>query len=487
MSRFSAERIKRFLFENNSVRQIVLKNTFWLSASEIGGRILRAGIVIYAARVLGAEGLGIFSYAVSLSALFSIFADLGLGSVLIREGAKSAEARKKYFGTAFVIRFWLTVVSAALIFWGAPLMTKIPLSSPLLFFTVLVFIFDSFRGFNTSLFRSAEKMEWETAVNMATQAAVLAAGFLALNSSETPEALAAAYAVGSGVGFAFAVYFARSHMREIWRSFDRSLVRKIVSAAWPFSVAGILGAVMINTDTIMLGWFRGAVEVGYYSAAQKPILLLYIIPSFLAGGFFPAFARFANTDNDRFRSLLEKGLATVFLCALPLTIGLILVAEAGVALLYGAEYAPAVLPLKILSLTLLMTYPMSFIANSIFAYNKQKTLIVYGIIGAASNALLDILLIPNWGMEGSAWATVITQIIGNTFLWLTLKKINNFGVLPQIRKMIFASLVMGLVIIGAQTLALPLLLIIPIGLVSYLATLFALKERLFGDLKAILG
>jgi len=71
-------KIKEFLFENKSMRQMVAKNTAWLAIGEMVSRLIRAGLIIYAARVLGTEGYGVFSYALSLAALFTIFSDIGL-------------------------------------------------------------------------------------------------------------------------------------------------------------------------------------------------------------------------------------------------------------------------------------------------------------------------------------------------------------------------------------------------------------------------
>ncbi|MCL5004783.1 MAG: hypothetical protein M1170_02470, partial [Patescibacteria group bacterium] len=59
------QKIKSFLFENKTTRQTIAKNTFWLFFGEISSRVLRAAIVIYAARVLGADGWGVFSYAIT--------------------------------------------------------------------------------------------------------------------------------------------------------------------------------------------------------------------------------------------------------------------------------------------------------------------------------------------------------------------------------------------------------------------------------------
>lgn len=96
------QRIKSFLFENKTAKQTVAKNTVWLSISNFGGRLIKAVIIIYAARILGAAGYGVFSYAVTLAGFFGLFVDPGINSVLIREGSKaSPEERKSLFQPRF--------------------------------------------------------------------------------------------------------------------------------------------------------------------------------------------------------------------------------------------------------------------------------------------------------------------------------------------------------------------------------------------------
>src|SRR3989304_2441108 len=101
------KKIKEFLFQNKNIRQTIAKNAFWLSFGEIIGRILRAGVVIYSARILGAEQWGVFSYAITLAAMFTIFSDIGLSSVLTREAAKDPLNRDRYFSTIFVFKIIL--------------------------------------------------------------------------------------------------------------------------------------------------------------------------------------------------------------------------------------------------------------------------------------------------------------------------------------------------------------------------------------------
>jgi len=71
------KKIKSFLFENKTISQTIAKNTFWLSISNILGKILRAIIIIYVARVLGAESWGIFSYALTIASTLTLIMDFG--------------------------------------------------------------------------------------------------------------------------------------------------------------------------------------------------------------------------------------------------------------------------------------------------------------------------------------------------------------------------------------------------------------------------
>ena len=77
----------------------------------------------------------------------------------------------------------------------------------------------------------------------------------------------------------------------------------------------------------MVGWFREAEHVGFYSAAQKPIALLYILPSLIVGGFFPALARLAKKDEEKFRQIFERALTMITTIAFPVAFGIILTAE----------------------------------------------------------------------------------------------------------------------------------------------------------------
>ena len=138
-------KIKGLLFKNTGTSQTVLKNTFWLSFGQISGRLIRAAVIIYAARMLGVAEYGVFSYVLGLAGFFSVFSDIGVSSILTREAAKRPENRMQIFATTFWIKMALLLGTAAAIMLFAPSFSKIEAARALIPFVAFLVIFDGIR------------------------------------------------------------------------------------------------------------------------------------------------------------------------------------------------------------------------------------------------------------------------------------------------------------------------------------------------------
>ena len=481
-------KVKSFLLENRTTRQTVAKNSVWMALGQIGGRLLRAVIIVYAARVLGAAGWGTFSYAVSLAALLTIFVDLGIGPILTRETAKTTDPRlrSKILSTAFFVKVALMTVAVLVVIFIAPLFTKIEAAKGIFTIVALIFIFDTLREFGFSLTRALERMEWEAGLFILTNVAIVAAGFLTLAATQTVKAFALAYAIGTGVGTAATVYVLRHHIRKILVDFERKLVRPILTAGWPIAVSGILGGLMINTDLLFIGFFRSAEEVGYYSVAERIIMLLYLIPGVLASSIFPAFSRLAASgDGEKVRGGLERVLSITLAVAIPITLVGIILAPGIIETLFGASYLPATNSFRVLLLALVFTFPTAILSNTLFAYNRQKSLITFALIGGIGNVVFDLLLIPRFGIIGSAIATLIAQGVSNLYLWGQVKRVSRFRVLPHLKKIAPAALLVGATVWLLALTNLHPLIILALAPPLYLALLYRLEEPLLKEIKLI--
>ncbi len=478
------KRIIPFFFRNKSTSQTVAKNTFWLLTGQ-GAQIFRIILIIYAARVLGAAGLGLFSYAVTLAGMFTTFSDIGISAVLNREASRNPETRASYISTSFFLKLLLILASIGIIYLALPLYTNVQGIRPLLIVICLILTFDSMIQFGYALIRAAEKMEQEAIIHILTNVSILTLGLVFLWKFNTPTSLTWAYALGSGIGLLTTLFIIKSELKSIIKSFSKSLVWKIFSSAWPFALVTLLSTLMINIDTLVIGHFRSITDIGLYTAAQRPIQLFYTSAGLIASAVFPVFARLAKKDDVKFRAIFEKMLTATFLIAIPLAVGGVILGKEVILILFGNQYLGATLTFQLLMLTMLTTFPSSIFINGVFAYDRQKVFTWFISLGVIINFVLDVIFIPRWGIAGSAVATIIAQLVIWTLLLTTIKRLNNFSVWPSLLKITTASLVMALLIEKLSSANISFYLTLPLGVAVYFTSLIILREPFMEDLKRL--
>lgn len=480
-------RIRELLSQNQTIRQTVAKNVFWLSVGQIGSRLIRAFIIIYAARILGASEYGVFAYVLGLAGFFTIFADIGVTSILTREVAKKPEEASYYFATTFWIKITLLLLTAILIIFAAPYFSKIEAAKIILPFVALLTIFDGLRELSASFFRGKEKMELEAILTSATNIAITVFGFIILQASPTSKSLAITYVLSAGTGTLIGFFILRKELARVFSFFKKELVIVILKSALPIALVGVIGALMMQIDILMLGFFKEAKDVGLYSSGQKIIGLLYTLPAILAIGLFPTLARSAGRrDNGKSKLLAEKGITLILFFAIPMVVGGVILGDQIIILLYGQEYLPGANAFRILILTLLAIFPGTIIGNYIFAYDQQKRLAPNTLIGSVSNVIFNVILIPLYGIIGAAIATVSAQLIYNGLNWRFAKKINNFYTLRYLKKIVAATIVMGIFSFLLGGIGLHVILNIILSVAVYFGTLYLLKEPLLSEMRSLI-
>lgn len=481
------QKIKDFLFKNTSIKQTVAKNTFWLSVSNFGGRLIKAIIIIYAARVLGTDGYGVFSYAITLAGFLTLFMDPGINGILIRDASKvNDDERRTIFGTMFVMKIFLLIIGILVILFIAPLFTTLPGAKVLIPIVALVLALDTLREFFFSLIRAMENMQWEAIIFLLTNVGIVVFGFIFLAYAADAKSFSWGYVAGDAVGTILAIIALRSYFKKIFSRFDLGRVMPILKAAWPFALSGALGLLFTNSDILIISWMRTASDVGIYSAAIRIIQTFYLIPYIVQFATLPLLSRLAKHDNERFRNTLERTLGMIFLASIPLSLGGIVLGTQIMSFVFGAAYAGGGLAFKLLSATLMFDFAASIVINALFAYDHQKSLIVSSAIGGVTNVGLDLMLIPFFGITGSAVATLIAQAVNNGYLWWAMKKVNRFTIISRLGKIIVSSLLMATVSFFLMILGVNVIINIVLSGCIYFFLLALLKEPLLQEVINIL-
>lgn len=479
------KKIKRFFLKNTSVRQTLVKNTLWLFLGEIAGRLLKLILILYAARILGVEGWGIFSYAISIVGLFFIFSDIGLNNLVTREISKDNENQFSYVSTILFLKLVLLAIASLLLLLVGPHITKIPGIHNVLIVMALVVIFDSLREFGFALNRAFEKMEVEAFIKIFANMITVLGGLLVLFIDPSVINLGYAYVAGSFFSFIATVFLLKKNILKIIQNFSIKFIKPIIKITWPFFIFSTLGVVMTHTDIVMLGWWKTPTDLGLYGAVQRIIQFLYIIPNLIVLSVLPIFSKLEH-DEENLRRVLEKTIAFVLLFAIPVMIGGIPLAQQIIAVSLGSAYIGASVVFQIFLAIIVIMFPIVIINNFIFVKNQQDKFVVYSILGAIMNISLNLLLIKPFGITGAATATAISVGTTTMLTWHGAKmRISEFKVFPYLKKIITASIVMLLTTLSGKHFGWNIFINVGVSASVFVLMLFVLKEPLLKEVKRL--
>lgn len=401
------EIIKEFLLKNKSPKQVVLKNTFWLSLGQILSRLFKFLLVIFAARILGPEGWGSFQYILSIASFFFIFSDLGINYLTVRD-YQQKEDFKERIHTGSLIREGLAFLSlivaliASLIFENPNFkMTFIILS--------LFLFFNNLRDYITSFFQAIQKMEKQFIVNFFESLLTLIFGIIFLLTLKNFVSFAFAYFFGIIFSFILAILLAKNFLIYLKPKINYEFIKYYVVNGLPLALFGMLGFVFFTTDQIILGKLKGVEEVGYYSIATRIILILTTFPSLFLTSLLPQLAQ-SVSNKERLKNIFKKSIPFILLMSFSLFAFILIFADF-LPLLFGQKYIPSIQPLKILSLILLFIPLTNLFDNFLFSINKQWQDFFITLFCALLNIALNFLLIPQYSIFGAIYATLISQFV----------------------------------------------------------------------------
>jgi O-antigen/teichoic acid export membrane protein len=190
---------------------------------------------------------------------------------------------------------------------------------------------------------------------------------------------------------------------------DWERVKPLFRRSFPLVLNILLGLLIFNSDLIFLWLFREPATVGWYTASYQLISFLINIAWAYSHTLLPALTQAARVPGERER-LYASSVAQAFAVGLPVAAGGALVAPQIIALVFGAQYEPAALPLAIL----LGTVPFMLFKDvgtvALIVSGREGTVMRMTAAAMVLNVLLNALVIPRYGMVGAACTTLATEV-----------------------------------------------------------------------------
>ena len=424
-------KIKFFLAQKNFMKYF--KNTSWLFGEKILRMIVALFVGVWVARYLGPEKFGLFSYAQSFVALFTVVANLGLDNLVIRELVKDESRAETLLGTSFFLKIFGAFSMLFLLVFALQLI-------PNDFYTkALIFIIASasiFRSFNVVDFYFQSKVMskyivYASVISLFFSSIVKITLIISNAGLEAFVWLVLFDSIVLAIGYLY-YFFKHSDFKFQKLIFSKSTAILLLKDSWPLILNGIVISIYMKIDQVMIKQLLGNEEVGQYSAALRISEAWYFIPMVIASSLFPAIINAKKHSEELYYKRIQRLYNLMVWIAIAIAVPVTFLSDVIIDLLYGGQYnqAGGVLLIHIWS----GIFVFLGVANSkwLLTENLTKISMYNAAIGAIINVILNIILIKRIGIVGAAWASLASYSFSAYFLLFFWKKTQkNFFLLTK--------------------------------------------------------
>jgi O-antigen/teichoic acid export membrane protein len=266
-------------------------------------------------------------------------------------------------------------------------------------------------------------------------------------------------------------------------------VRGLVRYSVPTALAGTVGVTMTWLDRLLVGYYLPTESVGWYQvAAQTSGAFAVVLGAFIAI-FAPMIAGLLERqERDRLQELFRVATKWGVLAVLPGALLCLLFAEQSLIAIFGVDYLPARTPLVILVVGQLVTAATGAVGYVLMMGGEERPWLWLSLAALAGDAVLNVLLIPPFGLAGAAWATTIS--VGSLFLaglWLVRRRLQLW---PYDRRFVGVAVTAALVFAAGAMLRgvdlSPLAAVALAAIVACLVTLAGWRAFCFEDADRLL-
>ncbi len=427
-------------------RKRLLKNTVFLSIPSALNPFFSLVLVYVISRRLGVEGMGQYSLLYSYLNIFTTVASLGLGSLIVREVARRPNDIHALTCNSLFFGLVSSGLAMILMDFGVTFL-RYDNELQLAFFVGSVSLIPgSCSRFLESTFRAVEKSEFiaigqflENVSKVILCVAVVLTGY-GIVAISAMTVLTKFFALGLLLFFYLKVIgvFSVRLRKDVWTM--------LMKESPTFIGIAIFSTIQLNVDTILLSKLASVSSVGIYGAATRINQMCIILPTAFSMAILPTLSRHFGYGSENLREKTELCIRYILIVCLPMTLGLILLADKIIFLIYGQKFAQSVFILQLMAPYLIPYSLVLILAPTLIAANYQSLDLKINMVAAFMVTVLGYVLIKPFAEIGAVIASLITII---AFLILQLvfiaKNLFPLRLIQHIKKPILATLGMAIV------------------------------------------
>lgn len=389
------------------------KNSSWMLSEYLLRVISAIFITIYIARYIGPENFGVLSYSLAVVSVFMALSRLGMDSILVRELSKNKKQSIAILGTAFWIMVIFAIFSYTLL-WFVTLIIEDDQEIRLYIWIIASGIFSQVFFVVDYSFQSQIKAKYSSiAKSVALGFSSLFKIFLIYMEVELL-ILVLAFALDFIlIAIFLLITYRLKKQPNFFIKFSKGYVKPLLFSAWPMVLSALAIVLYMRVDQIMIKNILGAYDLGLYSAATRIYEGWIMVFSIISASLLPLIVKLKAGSSEQYEKRLSQLFTFMFWGALIGAVFSTLFSYEIIYLVFGIEFIEAKNVFVIVMWSASFAAMGSLSVRYLIVEGMEKKIAFRTFVALIVNIALNIVLIPLYGIEGAAIATLIAIIVGN--------------------------------------------------------------------------
>jgi len=402
----------------------ILRNSAFGIAAQIAIKVLSFGFSVLIVRNLGAQVFGQYAAVLAFGMTFAIISDLGLSPYTVRQVARwrnaadGLEHANELYGNVLILRLALSFLATALLVTVAWLTGRPPLMIGAIALNAVSLFLYSIQGTSEAVLAGFERLDIAAGAKVLNQLVFVFVGAIVLWMGIGYYGLIVANLLGVAL-----------MMVACWRSVHTLGIqpRSVTIRSWPallraglpFGVIGFALGLSYKFDTVLLNVYRSDLETGYYNAVYNLVFSAVVFSNAFNTALYPSLARQAISSPSTLPKIYERALRYLMVISLPIAVGMWVLADQLVPLLFKVAYLPAVPALQILTWVIPLMFASEFLGYIVVIAGKESRVAQAITISTAINVAANLVLVPRFGFLAAAAMTVATEaVLVGQYIWM---------------------------------------------------------------------
>lgn len=367
----------------------------------------------YVCRVIEADGIGQINFFQSIISYISLFTCLGIPMYAIREIARDRSDVVQMNRTAMeilLLHSMLTLVGYAIVAILCLTVPQIQVNIPLFLILSLTIFFTAIGC--EWFYQGIEDFKYITIRGLIIKTVSVVLLFIFVKS-KTDLLYYGCYTVfGVLGGNIFNFFRLRKYIHRENIIFSELHIKRHIKPVLKVFSFSVVTSIYLQLNTVLLGFLKNALAVGYFAAATKVMQMLLTMSACLGSVMMPRASHLiAENKEDEFNRLIQKSYDFTLAIALPMTIGLIFCAPSLITALCGVKFEHSILPSQIIAPIILMVAISNvFGIQVLFPKGKINIVTFCCGIGAVADLILNLCLIPFFSYIGTSIAYLGAEV-----------------------------------------------------------------------------